>query len=81
MLSADWQRIYAHPIHLVETFVDPTRFQGTCYRAANWTVVGNTTGRGKDDQTHRQNRTIKQVLALPLTRQFRRLLGALAPDE
>lgn len=76
-LSADWQRIYAHPIHLVETFVDPTRFQGTCYRAANWTFVGNTTGRGKDDQTHRQNRTIKQVLALPLTPQFRRLLDAL----
>ena len=79
-LSADWQRIYAHPIHLVETFVDPTRFQGTCYRAANWTFVGNTTGRGKDDQTHRQNRTIKQVLALPLTRQFRSLLGN-PPDE
>ena len=77
MLPADWQRMYAHPIHLVETFVDPTRFQGTCYRAANWILVGNTTGRGKDDQTNRQNRTIKQVLALPLTRQFRRLLGAL----
>ena len=77
MLSADWQRMYAHPIHLVETFVDPARFQGTCYRAANWTFVGNTTGRGKDDRTHRQNRTIKQVLALPLTRQFRRLLSAL----
>jgi len=77
MLSADWQRTYAHPIHLVETFVDPSRFQGTCYRAANWTFVGNTTGRGKDDRTHRQNRTIKQVLALPLTRQFRRLLSAL----
>ena len=84
LLSADWQRLYAHPIHMLETFVDPARFQGTCYRAANWTLVGNTTGRGKDDRTHRQNRTIKQVLALPLTRQFRRLLGALptpTPDE
>lgn len=40
MLSADWQRMYGHPIHLVETFVDPSRFQGTCYRAANWIVVG-----------------------------------------
>jgi len=81
MLSADWQRMYAHPIHLVETFVDPSRFQGTCYRAANWMVVGSTTGRGKDDQTHRPNRPVKQVLALPLTRQFRRLLNVLSTLE
>ena len=78
MLSADWQRMYAHPIHLLETFVDPSRFQGTCYRAANWIVVGSTTGRGKDDPTHRPNRPVKQVLALPLARQFRRLLHALS---
>lgn len=80
-LSADWQRMYAHPIHLLETFVDPSRFQGTCYRAANWIVVGSTTGRGKDDQTHRPNRPVKQVLALPLARQFRRLLQALSTVE
>jgi hypothetical protein len=46
--------------------------------------VGSTTGRGKDDQTHRPNRPVKQVLALPLTRQFRCLLNTLsivAPSE
>lgn len=75
VLSADWERVYAHPIYLLETFVDPSRFQGTCYRAANWMVVGSTTGRGKDDQTHRPNRPIKDVLVLPLKRQFRRLLS------
>ena len=75
LLSADWERVYAHPIYLLETFVDPSRFQGTCYRAANWMVVGSTTGRGKDDQTHRANRPIKDVLVLPLQRQFRRLLS------
>ena len=75
VLSADWERTYAHPIYLLETFVDPSRFRGTCYRAANWIVVGSTTGRGKDDQTHRRNRTIKDVLVLPLTPQFRRLLS------
>ncbi len=74
LISQDWERIYAHPIHLLETFVDPARFRGTCYRAANWIVVGRTTGRGKDDQTHRPNRPIKEVLVLPLTRQFRHLL-------
>ena len=35
-LSADWERLYAHPIYLAETFIDPERFRGTCYRAANW---------------------------------------------
>jgi hypothetical protein len=73
-LSEDWERVYGHPIYWLETFVDPERFRGTCYRAANWVVLGRTTGRGKDDQTHRPNRSIKQVLAFPLTRRFRELL-------
>ena len=73
-ISADWEQVYAHPIYLLETCVDPERFRGTCYRAANWVVLGRTTGRGKDDQTHRPNRSIKQVLALPLTPRFRPLL-------
>ncbi len=64
-----------HPIYLLETFVDPSRFRGTCYRAANWMVVGQTTGRGKDDQTKRPNRPIKQILVLPLVRDFRRLMA------
>src|SRR6266478_8103516 len=73
-ISSDWQQVYAHPIYLLETFIDPARFGGTCYRAANWVVVGRTTGRGKADQTHRPNRSIKEILALPLDRQFRRRL-------
>ena len=78
MLSVDWQRIYAHPIYFVETFIDPQRFQGTCYRAANWTVLGPTTGRGKDAPTHQANRSIKQVLGYPLVGDFRRRLSQLA---
>jgi hypothetical protein len=74
-LSADWDCVYGHPIYFLETFVDPERFRGTCYRAANWVLLGRTTGRGKDDQTNRPNRAIKEVLALPLTRRFRQLLG------
>lgn len=74
-LPADWQAMYGHPIYFLETFVDPERFRGTCYRAANWVLLGRTTGRGKDDQTNRPNRSIKEVLALPLTRRFRQLLG------
>ncbi len=74
-IPADWQAQYAHPIYLLETFVDPERFRGTCYLAANWKVLGETTGRGKADLTHRPNRSIKQVLALPLHRRFRELLS------
>jgi hypothetical protein len=73
-LSADWERVYGHPIYFLETFVDPERFRGTCYRAANWVVLGRTTGRGKDAPTKRPNRSIKEVLGYPLTPQFRRLL-------
>lgn len=75
LLPHDWERIYGHPVYYLETFVDPNRFRATCYRAANWIVLGRTTGRGKDDQTHRPNRPIKQVLGLPLVSHFRHLLG------
>jgi hypothetical protein len=67
--------MYGHPIYFAETFIDPERFRGTCYRAANRILLGRTTGRGKDDQTHRPNRSIKEVYGLPLTRNFRQLLS------
>jgi hypothetical protein len=73
-ISRDWERLYGHPIYFLETFVDPDRFRGTCYRAANWVALGLTTGRGKNDQTHRPNRSIKMVLGYPLTRRFRQSL-------
>lgn len=75
LLPGEWQRVYGHPVHFMETFVDTTRFKGTCYRAANWVLMGRTTGRGKDDQTHRPNRSIKDVWGYPLAKRFRRLLG------
>jgi len=74
-ISQDWQRMYEHPIYFLETFVDPERFRGTCYRAANWVVLGKTTGRGKQSNSYVPNRSIKEVLGYPLTRRFRELLG------
>ena len=76
-ISGDWQRMYGHPIYFLETFVDPERFRGTCYRAANWVVMGVTTGRGKQSNSYVPNRSIKQVLGCPLTRRFRELLSQL----
>ena len=74
-ISEDWQRRYGHPIYFLETFVDPERFRGTCYRAANWVLLGNTTGRGKQSNSYVPNRSIKQVLGYPLTKRFRERLG------
>jgi hypothetical protein len=76
-LSDDWEGMYRHPVYFAETFIDPGRFRGTCYRAANWVLLGQTTGRGKDDQTNKPNRPIKEVLGLPLTPRFRQLLSEL----
>jgi len=77
VLSGDWERMYGHPVYFAETFIDPGRFRGTCYRAANWKFLGLTTGRGKDDHTYKPNRPIKEILGLPLTRRFRELLTQL----
>jgi len=75
-LSADWQRIYHHPIYFLETFVDASRHLGTCYRAANWIVLGETHGRGHRCPTHQPNRPVKLVLGYPLVKQFRDRLNA-----
>jgi len=72
----DWRRQYAHPIYWLETFIDPARFHGTCYRAANWQVLGLTSGRGHNAPTMRPTRPVKQMLGLPLNAKFRELLGA-----
>lgn len=78
-LANDWQHLYAHPVVFVETFVDPQRFRGTSYRAANWVYLGRTTGRGKDDLAHRPNRPIKEVLGYALTPRFRQRLCSVEP--
>jgi len=77
VLSQDWEQLYGHPVYFAETFIDPGRFRGTCYRAANWQLLGVTTGRGKNDHTYQPNRPIKEVLGLPLTPRFRELLQAM----
>ena len=74
-LSHDWEQRYGHPIYFAETFIDPARFRGTCYRAANWRFLGMTTGRGKASTSKRPNRSFKEVLGYALTPRFRELLN------
>ena len=76
-ISQDWENLYGHPLYFLETFVDPGRFRGTCYYAANWVWLGETTGRGKACNSYVPNRSIKHVLGYPLHPHFRELLGEL----
>lgn len=76
-IDADWQERYRHRIHLLETFVQPDRFRGTCYQAANWVRVGQTTGRTRQSQRHRDNEVhapVKDVYLYPLSSDARRQL-------
>jgi len=75
-ITADWQELYAHPVYLLETFIDPERFRGTCYRAANWIYLGLSAGLGKDAKSRVPNRSRKQLWVYPLQPNFRRQLGA-----
>jgi hypothetical protein len=65
-LSRDWQRYHAHPILLAETFVDSSRFRGTCYRAAGWQALGQTRGYSKCNSSYWRNDQPKLMLVRPL---------------
>ena len=76
-ISQDWQALYHHPIHLLESFVDTERFQGVCYRAANWICVGRSAGLGTKSKPGDKPASIKELWVRPLGRDFReRLLQA-----
>lgn len=73
-LSDDWYRSYNHRVYLAESFVDQSRFSGTCYKAANWQYVGQTSGSAKRGNDYRYHGQPKAVYLYPLHRDFRRLL-------
>jgi hypothetical protein len=75
-ISADWQALYRHPIHLLESFVDTERFRGTCYRAANWTCLGRSLGRGTKSIRSEGGCSIKEYWVYPLGKNFRQRLLA-----
>lgn len=76
-IDADWQGRYHHRIHLLETFVEAHRFRGTCYQAANWIHVGQTTGRTRQSRRQRDNQVhapVKDIYLYPLSPDGRRAL-------
>lgn len=78
ILPEEWNKIYNHPVHYIETFVDTERFAGTCYRAAGWIYLGDTKGLGKNSQTKIPDRSIKAIYGYPLVKNFRKLLRAVS---
>ena len=73
-IATDWLTKYSHPIYALETFVDRSRFRGTCYQAANWIYTGKTQGRTRNDRKRTIQTPVKDVYVYPLTKQFRREL-------
>lgn len=73
-LSNDWQERYGHPVYLAETFVDTSRFQGTVYKAANWTYLGQTRGKSKKGNRYYEHGNQKAIYVYPLHRRFREFL-------
>ena len=73
-VRADWQAKYGHPVHALETFVERSRFKGTCYRAANWRRLGETRGRTRNDRHTRIRVPVKDVYLYPLAANFREAL-------
>ncbi|QSQ08104.1 hypothetical protein H0A61_00424 [Koleobacter methoxysyntrophicus] len=74
-ISSDWQEKYGHSVYLLETFVERDRFKGTCYKAANWIHVGETTGRSRNDRYNNLRVPIKDIFLYPLNKNFREVLA------
>jgi hypothetical protein len=73
-LADDWQQYYNYRPVMVETFVEIPRFNGTCYKAANWIHLGETKGRGKMDRLHKAQLPKKSIWVYPLVSNYRKLL-------
>lgn len=80
-ISNDWVSVYEYPLYLLETFVERDRFQGTCYKAANWIHVGFTKGTAKKGHIHTEHGRIKDVYLYPLKKNFRKRITLYDPSE
>lgn len=73
-IGNDWARRYGYRPVLIETFVDTTKYSGTCYTAANWHYLGQTKGRGNFDPKHEHKATIKDIFVYPLEKDWKQIL-------
>lgn len=73
-LNGDWVKRYGHSIYLVETFVDTSRFTGSCYKAANWKKLGETKGRTRQDRYSKIKAPVKDIYIYPLIKNYKEML-------
>ena len=73
-ITDDWEEQYKYSPVLLETFVEERRFNGTCYKAANWQYIGVTKGRGKKDKFNTPTLPVKKIFVYPLRKNFREML-------
>ncbi len=78
-VADDFELRYGYRPWLVESFVDQSRYSGTCYQASNWIEVGQTQGRGRQDSAHQHAETVKAIYLYPLENNFRRRMGVERP--
>ncbi len=74
-LARDWEQQFHQPLWLLETFVDPSRFKGTSYKAANWKFIGHTQGYRKEGAGYVHHGSIKEVYIYVLEPRFREIMG------
>jgi hypothetical protein len=74
-IADDVELRYGYRPWLVESFVDQSRYRGTCYQASNWIDVGQTQGRGRQDRAHEHAETVKTIYVYPLEEHFREAMG------
>jgi hypothetical protein len=77
-ISKDWRERFGYPIVMVETFVDPDRFQGTCYKASNWKLLGKTKGYRKHRGGYLQNDHSKLIFVIELHKKAKEILSSLS---
>ena len=75
IISSQWEKRHGHPLYYLETFVQPDRYKGTCYKAANWKSLGLTTGRGVKAATSKKTVPVKELLVLPIDKRYSRKLN------
>lgn len=80
LIRVDWPTLYGVTPLLLETFVERSRFRGTCYKAANWISVGKTQGRGKKDTHNQYLLPVKEIFLYPLSPRFRDVLSQPSSD-
>ena len=80
-ISSDWVAKYGHPLYMLETYVDLSRFEGVCYKAGNWKRVGFTAGKGRNCKTRFGELPQKYIYVYPLHKRFREKLNVPAVQE